>query len=266
MSTSPRDNTVAKSLIEKIDQINYENPTVHRGFRYENFNTKNIVTELLLMTRKTGKPLFELRDVKTRKSKYEGKGAHLIKLKMNRAYYGKDRIAVYPELIILNSNDGTSKLKLFLCALSEGMNESVLIPTTPFSIGHQTIDEKTAIELVKKYVEAIPKFMKGQQELTEIELDEDMVEDVITSGLQIRFGKQFDLKDVQPIVQQMKSHTAWEVTKYLGNLFFGNIPKFGAMGQPAKSITSVWKDIELTKTIQDLVSYAVSNGGHRIVA
>lgn len=247
-----------------LANVNFNSPTKPMGGRYKNFNTKKLCDAILAIT-VGGKPYFELRSIKMKKSRKGeiGRGKQLIRIKTIKPFITVGGETLYPELVIVNSNDGSSQLEVMMGVFRLVCTNGMIVKTKDlgdFKIRHQGSEEDAAMELMKEFARHLPKWFKVQRQLEATILDDDTILELAAAACEYRFLKRFSKEDVAILVEacrpQDEGNDAWRVLNRIQEKIMKGGFKVGPMKRTAKTVKSVVQDLELNQMVYELIMAA----------
>lgn len=243
-----------------LDTVNYDFPTKPMGSRYKNFNTKKLC-DAILNLQSGGNPVFELRDIKLVKSrKGAGRGKQLIRIKTIQPFISKSGDVMFPEMVIINSNDGSSQLQVELGIFRLVCSNGMVVKSKDlgsFKIRHQGSEEAAAIDLMKQFASQLPKWFRTQELLESTILDDETILQIAVDACEYRFQKRFSKEDVAILVEAVRPEdrgkNAWVTLNIIQEQLMKGGFKIGPMKRTARTVRGVNQDLDLNQMVYDLV-------------
>lgn len=238
-----------------LSTVDHDSPIKKMGFRYVNINSKKLVDHITSLKTKWDNPIFELREIKLTNTQRAGKGRHQIKLKTVKGFQVGTNEWLYPEMVIVNSNDGCSKLEVSMGIYRKATNDDVMFaePEFTFQLKHQCTEEEMAVQLVKLFADRMKSLKVIQQKLEEAVLDDETVLDIASAMCEYRFQQKFKSTEIKKLLDGITVPTAWNVLGYVQKIVMAGGFKIGSMMRHAKPIESIQQEMTFKTLASELV-------------
>lgn len=163
--------------------------------KYVVFDTKKLVDALCDLKVK-GLPFFEVREIKMRKMRQStkaeiiGKGTHMVRVKTINPMQTKLGDKVFPELLILNSYDGSKSLQVEMGVFRLVCSNGLVVKTRDMGsarLRHMNTEEEVAIQLLKDFAENCKTFIQTQERLEAVTLTEAQYNELALQAARLRW-------------------------------------------------------------------------------
>lgn len=244
-----------QELEMQLQKLNPELCPKKMSRHYQLMDTRLIVDELLKMTSK-GEEVFELRQIQT-KRKGIGKGVHTVKLQTRIPYEIGGEI-LHPEVVIMNSYDGSSPLKVYVGVFRMICSNGLVIKTKDFGeakIRHMGTPAETAFDIVKGFAKNIRFAVEAQEKLVNTELSEIQITEFAKQAAKLRWdlAEDADFEEFTSALRpEDEGNSAWLVYNRLQEKLMQGGVKMKGMKRTAKALTNAAKDIEVNEKLFDL--------------
>lgn len=238
--------------------------------RYVQMDTRNIIDELLALKSSDGSNVFELRDIKYKKTQKQsalGRGIHLVRVKMARAYV-MDGETLYPELIIKNSYDGSSALQVEMGIFRLVCTNGLVVKAKDFGsihVRHTGTAFEAVQDMIRGMIKNLPKFMEVQRAMQLTELSGIQIQEFAKKAAKIRWDvaedAQFEslLETVRP---EDNGSSLWKVFNVVQEKLLTGGVKLSGMKRTARRVKAASEDLRINSELFELaMEYANSAGG-----
>ena len=228
--------------------------------RYVVMDTEKLVNTLLGLTSQ-GVPVFELREIRSNRSKKgSGRGAHTVKLRMRKSYeIGKD--IVFPELIIINSHDGSCPLRIEIGLFRQVCTNGLCVKMKDLGeikIRHMGTPEEAAFEIVKEMAARLPQVVRAHAALTERVLTEEESIQFAMKAAQARWNREFTEEDAKILLEvarpEDEGSNLWEVFNRVQEKVLGGKVKLSKMKRTAKPVVRGMEDVRVNQAIWEIAT------------
>lgn len=228
--------------------------------KYVVMDTEKLVNTLLCLTSQSV-PVFELREIRSNRSKKgTGRGVHTVKLRMRKSYeIGND--IVFPELIIINSHDGSSPLRVEIGLYRQVCTNGLCVKMKDLGdikIRHMGTPEEAAFEIVKEMAARLPQVIKAHAALTERVLTEDETIEFAMKAAQVRWNREFTPEDARILLEVARPEDAgmnmWEVFNRVQEKLANGGIKLTGMKRHAKAIIRGAEDVRVNGELFKIAS------------
>ncbi len=248
-----------------LSNVSSDLPYKEMSRNYEVFNTGTLADAICSKTFPDGTNMFELREIKMRKTRKGNehltmKGVHMIRLKSTKSLLinGDE---VYPEMVIYNSYDGTSAMTVHVGIFRAVCSNGLVVATHDFGkfkVRHMGTEQEQAIELLSEFVLKCKDMIQMNVRLGEkIYTEEEMIE-LAKKAAKLRFD--VDLNNEQALELLVPSRTedvgndAWRVLNVLQEKVIGGGFKIeGVNKRKVKPIRRAAEDLKINKAIYQMV-------------
>lgn len=171
----------------EISQLNPAlQQTKQMSKHYQTMDTRILVEEILKLE------MFELVSISTkkgRKPKSDGRGVHVVKLRSIKTVQvnGDD---LKPEIVIMNSYDGTCPLKVYVGIYRIICSNGLVIATKEFgqfSVRHMGTPADAAFEVAMGFLDQLKIVVDKQQEMATVTLSDEQVENFTRQAIALRW-------------------------------------------------------------------------------
>lgn len=252
------------SLQEQLAQLSPSNCDKQMSRHYKVYDTQKMAEMLLALTSK-GEPVFELRQIQTKKSSRKttstGRGIHTVKLKtINPFNIGGEM--QHPEVVIMNSYDGSSPLKIYCGIFRICCSNGLVIKTKDFGeakIRHMRTEEDIVMEIATGFAKNASKAINLQQQLVETTLNPIQITNFAKAAAKLRWeniSEDCDFEDLIKVERaEDEGNDVWKVYNRIQEKIMKGGIKLEGMKRVAKPIENAAKDIWLN---EELFSLAMS--------
>ena len=227
--------------------------------KYVVMDTEKLCNYLLGLTSK-GSPVFELRQIINSKSKKAGAGKHIVRLRVTKSYEINGEI-LYPELLIMNSHDGSCPLRVEMGVYRLVCTNGLVVKSKDFGeikIRHMGTPEEAAFEIVKQFAGNLPKFAEAQRTLAEKIMSDDEIIDFAMKAAQIRWSKSFTKEDAAILLEvarpEDEGNSAWTVLNRVQEKLLNGGYKLSGQKRTSKSIRRADEDVRINSQLFELAA------------
>jgi hypothetical protein len=223
--------------------------------KYIVMDTEKLVNTLLGLT-SSGEAVFTLREIRNNRSQKKGvRGVHTVKLRMNRSYdFGND--VVYPELIIQNSHDGSSPLRVDFGLYRQICTNGLCVKMTDYGeikIRHMGTPEEAAFDIVKEMAKHLPKIVRKHHEMANTILTEEQAIEFAMKAAQARWDREFTREDAQTLLiaarPEDEGQSLWCYFNIVQEKIINGGLKFEGQKRQAKAIVRGQEDVRINAAI-----------------
>jgi hypothetical protein len=228
--------------------------------KYVVMDTEKLVNYLLSLTSK-GEPVFELREIRNNRSKKgAGRGVHTVKLQMRVPYQiGKD--IVYLELIIMNSHDGSSPLRVEIGIFRQVCTNGLCVKMKDLGeiiIRHMGTPQEAAFQIVKEMAAQLPQVINAHAALTKRILSEEETIEFAMKAAQVRWNREFTPEDAKILLEVARPEDAgmnmWEILNRVQEKVVNGGIKLTGMKRHAKAIIRGAEDVRVNGELFKIAS------------
>lgn len=248
------------SLQEKLETLNPTFSTKEMSRHYQLMDSRSLVNELLALTSK-GETVFELSQVTTKRNKKgkdsAGRGIHTVKLR-TKLPYKIDGDVMYPEVVIMNSYDGSCPLKVYVGVFRIICSNGLVIATKDFGqikIRHMGTPAEAAFDVAKGFAKNIGTAINMQQKLAETQLDEIQITEFAKQAVKIRWKNISEDADFEEFTKAIRpedtGNSVWVVYNRIQEKLMqgGKDVKLDGMKRHAKPVTNAWSQIDVNEQL-----------------
>lgn len=244
--------------------------------RYQTLSSVDLVNAILnILNPETGEQIFEIRSIQTTKTRAgrEGRGKHIVRLQTVKPY-SLDGDMVHPEIVIINSYDGTSLLQvemgLFRCVCMNGL----ILKSKDLGqikIRHMGTPSEVGFGIVKEFVNNTTQFVKVAKRLTETILTDDQAFEFATEAAGIRWGDNVTLEDVEMLMETVRPEdegkSVWKYLNTFQEKIEGGGIKLTNASRVAKAITNIGEKVRMNTELFELADrYCLQYAEYEMVA
>jgi len=230
--------------------------------RYQTLSSVDLVNAILsILNPDTGEQIFEIRSIQTTKTRAgrEGRGKHIVRLQTVKAY-SLDGDMLHPEIVIINSYDGTSLLQvemgLFRCVCMNGL----ILKSKDLGqikIRHMGTPSEVAFGIVKEFVNNTTQFVKVTKRLTETILTDDQIFEFGAEAAMIRWEeKEVSVEDVELLLEPTRvedeGNSVWKVLNRIQEKIEGGGIKLTNAKRVAKAIRNIGEKVRMNTELFEL--------------
>ncbi len=172
---------------------------------YQTMDTRTLVEEVLELG------LFELVSISTKKARKgkganDGRGKHIVKLRsINAVEIGGELLK--PEIVIMNSYDGSSPLKVYVGIYRIICENGLVIATKEFgqfSVRHMGTPAEAAFEVAMGFLDNLKLAVDKQKEMAAIILSPSQIENFTRQALALRWDNVAATADVSNVAEVLR--------------------------------------------------------------
>jgi hypothetical protein len=238
---------------------------------YVQMDTRNVLDELLAL-QSGGSPVFQIRDLKhkrSQKSSTLGRGVHLVRVQMTRPYVLNGE-TLYPELVIKNSYDGSSALEVHMGIFRLVCSNGLVVKTKDLGsikVRHTGTPFQIVQDMIKGMVSQLPKYIKVQEQLQLTELSGIQIQEFARRAAAIRFNGIAEDAEFESLIETVRPEDAgnslWQVFNVVQEKLMTGGVKLSGMKRVSRSIKAASEDLRINTELFELaMEYANSTGGH----
>jgi len=227
---------------------------------YQTMDTRELVEQILELG------MFELVSISTKKARKgsnAGRGKHIVKLRALDAV-NLDGELLKPEIVIMNSYDGSSPLKVYVGIYRIICENGLVIATKEFgqfSIRHMGTPAEAAFEVAMGFVDNLKLAVDKQREMAAIILSPSQIESFTRQALALRWDKVAASADVSNVAEVLRpedvGNSLWKVFNRVQEACTIGGFKVEGMKRKGRPLTSAVADNVFNQQLFELaLSYA----------
>lgn len=227
--------------------------------KYVVMDTEKLANYLLGLTSK-GEPIFELRQIINSRSKIAGKGKHVVRLRTIKSYQ-LDGDTLFPEIVIMNSHDGSSPLRVEMGVFRLVCTNGLVVKSRDLGeikIRHMGTAEEAAFQIITQFAANAPKFIEAQKQLAEKVLNDDEIVDFAVKAAEIRWNRAFTKEDAAILLEvnrpEDEGNTMWTVMNRVQEKLLNGDVKLSGQKRHARSITNASEDVRINSELFELAT------------
>ena len=229
--------------------------------KYVTMDTKAL-GEALLSLRVRGEQFFEIREITQRRGKPEHawKGMHMVRIKTIKPLNTKTGEELYPELLIQNSYDGSSSLKVDMGIFRLVCSNGLVIKTRDFGgfkLRHIGTPMETALELLQQFAARCTEFVKVQESLSLVQLTDEQIEHFAREAARIRWQREITVEDARSLASvtrpEDEGNGAWEVFNRIQEKIITGGVKLEGDKRPTKGFANAIRSLNVNKQLFEIV-------------
>ena len=255
-----------------LASINPELNTKQMSSRYVQMDSREIINELLSL-RSSGQPVFELRSIqhkKSRKSSSEGRGVHLIRVRMLKSY-NVNGDECFPELVIKNSYDGSSALEAHMGIFRLVCTNGMVVKTKDFGaikVRHTGTAFEAVQDMIRGMVSNLSQFITFQKTMSLTTLTDVQITEFAKKAAKIRWenvAEDAKFEDMTTAIRpEDEGNDLWKVFNVVQEKLMVGGVKLTGMKRAGRKITAAAEDLRINTELFALaMEYAASNEGER---
>tara|TARA_R110000868_G_scaffold12456_7_gene59544 strand:+ start:12680 stop:13468 length:789 start_codon:yes stop_codon:yes gene_type:complete len=174
---------------------------------YQTMDTRQLVEEMLEIG------LFELVSVSTKKARKDsqsGRGKHIVKLRtFDTVEIGGELLK--PEIVIMNSYDGTSPLKVYVGIYRIICENGLVIATKEFgqfSVRHMGTPAEVAFKVAMGFLDNLQIAVEKQKEMAAITLSPTQIQNFTRQALALRWSNIEATADISEVAEVLRPEDA----------------------------------------------------------
>ncbi len=252
------------TLHEQLELLDPSKCDKQMSRHYKTYNTKKMVEMLLALTSK-GEQVFELRQIQMKKSSKKttalGRGVHVVKLKTIKPFDIGGEMQ-HPEIVIMNSYDGLSLLKIYCGIFRICCSNGLVIKTKDFGearIRHMKTEEDIVMEIATGFAKNASKAINLQQRLVGTTLNPIQIQNFAKAAAKLRWDRIAEDCDFEDLIKvervEDEGNDVWKVYNRIQEKLMKGGVKLEGMKRTAKPLTNAQKDIWVN---EELFSLAMS--------
>lgn len=228
---------------------------------YQKMDTRELVEQILELG------LFELVSISVKKARKgstanNGRGIHIVKLRALKAVELGGEL-LKPEIVIMNSYDGTSQLKVYVGIYRLICENGLVIATKEFgqfSVRHMGTPAEAAFEVAMGFLDNLKVAVDKQKEMAAITLSESQIESFTRQAISLRWDTVTATADISNVVEVHRTgdnlNSLWNVFNVVQeNLTLGQ--KLEGMKRKGRKLSSAVADTLFNQRLFELaLSYA----------
>mgnify|MGYP003451282239 CR=1 FL=1 len=226
--------------------------------RYVQMDTRKLVTALLNLKSK-GQPVFELRDIQTKKSKggkpTAGRGIHFVKLRTTIPYELNGEL-LHPEIVIKNSYDGSCPLIVLLGIFRIACSNGLIVTIKDLGnikIRHMGTPEEVAVDVAVGFAKNLRRMVEAQEQLaSKVLSDEEMIEFAVLAA-EIRWKDKFTVEETLQLLEvarpEDEGSNLWAVMNRVQEKLMNGGIKTAKMGRTSRKITNGSEDARINQEV-----------------
>lgn len=234
---------------------------------YKTYDTVKMAEMLLALTSK-GEQVFELRQIQWKKTSKKtaaqgknGRGIHTVRIKTRKAFMinGEEQ---FPEVVIINSYDGSSPLKIMCGIFRLVCSNGLVIKTKDFGEmrqRHMKTEEEIVMEIAAGFAKTATQAINLQSRLAETNLNQVQIKEFAKQAARLRWDKIAEDAEYEDLVKvtrpEDEGNDIWKVFNRIQEKMMNGGVKLNGMKRMAKPIENAAKDIWLN---EELFSLAMS--------
>lgn len=252
------------NLTAQLEKLNPSLQTSKKmSEKYIWMDTQQLVNELLsLKSKSTGDDIFVLREIRvgtSRKSSTVGRGKHTVKIRTAIPLESATGEILYPEIIILNSYDGSSPLKvevgLFRQVCSNGLCVKIH-DLGEIKLRHMGTPWESAQEIIKGFIAQVPKVANVQKQLASTNLDGIQIVEFAKRAAKIRWEKITEDAEFEELLEAVRPEDEgtdlWTVFNRVQEKLQNGGVKLKGMKRSARPIKNVTEDLRVNQELFEL--------------
>lgn len=238
--------------------------------KYVWMDTQQLVNELLsLKSKTTGEDIFVLREIRigtSRKSSTVGRGKHTVKIRTAIPLESSKGEILYPEIIILNSYDGSSPLKVEVGLFRQVCSNGLCVKINDLGeikLRHLGTPWESAQEIIKGFISQVPKVANVQKQLAATNLDGVQIIEFAKKAAKIRWEKVADDAQFEELLEAVRPEDEgsdlWTVFNRVQEKLQNGGVKLKGMKRTARAIKNVTEDLRVNQELFTLAMEFVAN-------
>lgn len=252
---------VEMTLAEQLQLLQPSKCDKQMSRHYKVYDTQKMAEMLLGLTSK-GEQVFELRQIQfkknSKKTTTNGRGIHTVKLKTIKPFDIGGEMQ-HPEVVIMNSYDGSSPLKIYCGIFRICCSNGLVIKTKDFGeakIRHMRTEEDIVMEIATGFAKNASKAINLQQQLVETTLNPIQITNFAKAAAKLRWGNIAEDCDFEDLVKveraEDEGNDVWKVYNRIQEKIMKGGIKLEGMKRTAKPIENAAKDIWLNENLFEL--------------
>lgn len=252
------------SLQEQLAQLSPSKCDKQMSRHYKTYDTQKM-TEMLLALTSKGENVFELRQIQfkknSKKTTTSGRGVHTVRIKTRKAFEINGETQ-FPEVVIINSYDGSSPLKIMCGIFRFVCSNGLVIKTKDFGEmkqRHMKTEEDIVMEIAAGFAKTATQAINLQTKLVETTLSPIQIQNFAKAAAKLRWeniAEDCDFEDLVKVERaEDEGNDIWKVFNRVQEKMMNGGIKLDGMKRLAKPIVNAQKDIWLN---EELFSLAMS--------
>lgn len=248
-----------------VKNVSTNTPSKEMSKSYQVFDSGKLVDSIINTKDIDGNTLFQVREIKMRKTRKGNehltlRGVHMIRLTSVKPMVINGD-TVYPEMVIYNSYDGSSALTVHMGIFRSVCSNGLIVASHDFGtfkIRHIGTEEQQALNLVLQFTEKCDEIIQLQTKLHNTVLTEPQKIELAKQAAKLRYNT--PLTDVQAIAFLEPSRTEdigmdmWSVYNVIqGKVLGGGYKIEGLNKKTTKPIIRAEQDLKLNKKLFEII-------------
>jgi len=248
-----------------VENISTSTPSKEMSKSYQVFDSGKLVDSIISTKDVDGNSLFQVREIKMRKTRKGNahltlRGVHMIRLVAIKPMVINGD-TVYPEMVIYNSYDGSSALNVHMGVFRSVCSNGLIVAAHDFGtfkIRHIGTEEQQALELVLQFSEKCDEIIKIQSKLHNTILTNEQKIKLAKQAATLRY--ETPLTDNQAIAFLEPTRTEdvgmdmWSVYNVIQEKVLGGGYKIeGLNKKTTKPIIRAKEDLKLNKKLFEMI-------------
>jgi hypothetical protein len=255
------------SLPEQLQLLQPSKCDKQMSRHYKTYDTVKMAEMLLALTSK-GEQVFELRQIQWKKTSKKtmaqgrsGRGIHTVRIKTRKAFEINGEMQ-FPEVVIINSYDGSSPLKIMCGIFRLVCSNGLVIKTKDFGEmkqRHMRTEEEIVMEIAAGFAKTATQAINLQTRLAETNLNSVQIKEFAKQAAKLRWKGIAEDAEYEDLVKvervEDEGDDIWKVFNRVQEKMINGGIKLEGMKRTAKPIENAAKDIWLN---EELFSLALS--------
>lgn len=222
---------------------------------YQVMDTRTLVGEILKLD------MFEVVQVstkKTRKASSNGRGVHIVKLRSLQVVE-IDGDQLKPEIVIMNSYDGTCPLKVYVGVYRIICSNGLVVATKEFgqfSVRHMGTPAEAAFEVAMGFLDQLAIVVDKQKEMSAISLSETQIESFTRQAIALRWANVKSDASLEGFAEVLRPEdegsSLWKVYNRLQEALTIGAVKLEGMKRTGRPLKSAIADTEFNQNLFEL--------------
>lgn len=186
---------------------------------------------------------------------------------INHGDFKMDKARIYPEIVLFNSSDGTSRIKFSGGLYALICENGLIIPISTvgcFEAKHQDFDPRDIYKGARLFVHEVPKLLKVVESWSTIELDQPQQNEMASDAAFLRWGEDYPIVPEQLLIPRRKTDSGKDLWTTF-NKIQENVIKGGFKAERSKRKVRLITNIQQTKEINEGL-WGVAEGMYKELA